>query len=218
MNDRRLSREEREALIMGDSHGSLSPDETADLESLADLLASPSTWAQPPTDLEDTVVRAVSEAAPSPSASTTGARHRRRVVASVLAGAAAIVVAVVVGAVVLTGSESSSDYAGQLSATGLVPGAHASAEITRTDAGFRVVLDARNLPPLNNGEFYQAWMRSADGTLVPLGTFSSSDDRVTLWSGVSPRDFPTLTVTIESSDNNQASSGRRVLMGDVHAR
>jgi hypothetical protein len=61
-------------------------------------------------------------------------------------------------------------------------------------------------------------LKDASGTLVPIGTFSSSDDRVTLWSGVSPAKFPTLTITIEPVDNNQASSGQRVLMGDVHRR
>jgi hypothetical protein len=78
--------------------------------------------------------------------------------------------------------------------------------------------DARGLPPLKNGEFHQAWLKDAAGTLVPIGTFSSSNDRVTLWSGVSPHHFSTLTVTIESNDNDQTSSGRRILVGDVHAR
>jgi hypothetical protein len=52
---------------------------------------------------------------------------------------------------------------------------------------------------------------------VPIGTFSSSDGRVTLWSGLSPKDFPTLTVTIEATDNDQTSSGRQVLVGEVRA-
>ena len=56
-------------------------------------------------------------------------------------------------------------------------------------------------------------MKNETGTLVPIGSFSSSDGHVTLWSGVSPDDFRTLTVTIESADNDQASSGRRVLLG-----
>jgi hypothetical protein len=58
-------------------------------------------------------------------------------------------------------------------------------------------------------------LKNAAGTLVPIGTFSSSDGHVTLWSGVSPKDFPTITVTIESPDNDQESSGRRVLVGEI---
>jgi len=188
-----------------------------DLELLDDLLAHPSTWAEAPPDLEDVVVWAVADAA-APMATSSRMPHRRRRVASLFAVAAMVAVAVVIGSVVLIGSSTKVDYAGKLRATGLAPGAHASVAITRTDAGFRVRLDARRLPPLEHGEFYEAWMKDPAGTLVPIGTFSSSDGRVTLWSGVSPDDFPTLTITIEPSDNNQASSGQRVLMGDVHRR
>ncbi len=188
-----------------------------DLELLDDLLAHPSTWVESVPDLEDRVVWAVAEAAPGPSRPSTATRPWRRT-ASVLAVAAVVAIAVVVGAVAISHNPSSSDYAGRLQATGLAPGARASAHITRTDAGFRVVLDARGLPPLDRGEFYEAWLKNAAGTLVPIGTFSSSDDRVTLWSGVSPDDFPTVTITIEPNDNNQTSSGQRVLVGDVRRR
>ena len=188
-----------------------------DLELLDELLAHPSTWAVPPPDLEDVVVWAVADAAASPVPVSYAPRRRGRA-ASLLAVAAALIVAVAVGAAVLGGSSATADYEGSLSATGLAPGAHASVAITHTDAGFRVRLDARRLPPLGHGEFYEAWLKDAVGTLVPIGTFSSSNGRVTLWSGVSPADFPTLTITIEPSDNNQASSGQRVLMGDVHRR
>jgi hypothetical protein len=47
-----------------------------------------------------------------------------------------------------------------------------------------------------------------------MGTFSSSDGRVTLWSGVSPKNAM-MSVTVESMDNNQSSSGRRVISGVV---
>ena len=188
-----------------------------DLELLDDLLAHPSMWVEPAPDLEDLVVWAVAEAEPaSPRPSSTTRRWRRT--GSLLAVAAVVAIAVVVGAVALGNNPSSADYAGRLQATGLAPGARASAHITRTDAGFRVVLDARGLPPLERGEFYEAWLKNPAGALVPIGTFSSSDDRVTLWSGMSPDDFPTVTITIETNDNNQMSSGQRVLVGDVHRR
>ena len=38
---------------------------------------------------------------------------------------------------------------------------------------------------------------------------------MTLWAGVSPDDFPTLTVTVEEADGDQASSGQRVLIGEI---
>jgi hypothetical protein len=188
-----------------------------DLELLDDLLADTSMWIEPPRDLEDVVVWAVADAAAETPATSRAPRRRRRT-ASRFAAAAALAAALVAGSVVLSGGPSSTGYAGDLRATGLAPRAHASVDITRTSAGFRVRLDARGLPRLAHGEFYEAWMRDAAGTLVPLGTFSSSNGRVTLWSGVSPRQFPTFTITIEQSDGNQASSGQRVLMGDLHAR
>ena len=50
--------------------------------------------------------------------------------------------------------------------------------------------------------------------LVPVGTFNEGK-RVTLWAGVSPKDFTTLTVTRERADGDQTSSGEKVLVGKV---
>ena len=36
---------------------------------------------------------------------------------------------------------------------------------------------------------------------------------MTLWAGVSPKEFTTLTVTREAADGDQASSGEKVLVG-----
>jgi hypothetical protein len=127
----------------------------------------------------------------------------------------AAAVAIVLGTVVEAGRGTSADFRAQLSATGLAPGARASADVTRNKAGFRIVLDADGLPSLQEDEYYQAWLRNARGTLVPIGTFSSSDGRITLWSGVTPADYPAISVTIESTDNEQPSSGRRVLTGEL---
>jgi hypothetical protein len=201
---------------------SLEPEEAADVPLLAEVLADSSTWAEPSTGLEDSVVRAVAGAEPAttswPAPARSGPwRRRRRVLASALA-AAAVITLVIVATVFVTRGSTSSDYEARLAATNLAPGAHATAEFTRTDAGFRIALDAKGLPALRAGEYYQAWLKNPAGTLVPVGTFSSSDGHVTLWSGVSPRRFPTITVTVEAADDNQASSGVRVLMGEVSAR
>ena len=47
---------------------------------------------------------------------------------------------------------------------------------------------------------------------------STKAANVTLWAGVSPADFTTLTVTREQADGNQASSGEKVLVGTVDER
>jgi Anti-sigma-K factor rskA, C-terminal len=216
----RPTNEEREKLIADARGGVLEPQEAGELSLLADVLADSSTWAEPGAGLEDAVVHAVADAepaatpAPSPI-ERSPTKRRRRVLASAVAALALF--AVVITSVVLTRGGASADYEAQLRATGSAPGAHASADITRSDAGFRITLDANDLPALGTGEYYQAWLTNAAGTQVPIGTFSSSDGRVTLWSGVSPKDFPTISVTAEATDNDQTSSGRRVLVGEVRA-
>ena len=219
MNER-MTNKEREALITGEWADTLEPDQAADVPFLAALLADPATWADPSASLEYDVVQAVLHDEPSPATVTPlrgrfrGAGRRPRIL--VPAAAAAAVVAIVVGSLVGGSGGAAPAFTAQLSATGLVPGAHGTANITRNDGGFRMTLDASGLAPLPDGEYYEAWLKDAAGTLVPIGTFSSSDAGVTLWSGVSPAAFATITVTIESPDNNQASSGRVVLRGDVH--
>ena len=95
-----------------------------------------------------------------------------------------------------------------------MPEASGEATLTKTSSGWRIELDAAGLPRLEGGRFYQAWLRNAGGVLVPIGTFNEGRD-VTLWAGVSPKDFRTLTVTREQADGEQASSGERVLVGTV---
>jgi hypothetical protein len=202
--------EERETMILGDRAAALDDDEQADLAMVAALLADPSTWAEPNTGLEDAVVQAVATA-PAPAQP----RSRRRLLLSAVAAAAVLVALAVAGIGILVRT-SSPDYRAALDGTELAPGAHASANIDRNNAGFHITLDAHGLPTLPAGEYYQAWLKNNANVLVPIGTFSSSDGRITLWSGVSPIDFPTMTVTIEKADNQQESSGRRVLTGVAH--
>jgi len=217
----RPTNDEREKLIADAHRGALDSGEAAELSLLADVLADSSTWAEPGAGLEDAVVRAVAVAdatttKPPTRVARRQAKSRRwpRVLASV---AAAAVIATVVATVLVTRGGTSPDYKAQLTATGSAPRAHASADITHNDAGFEIELYAERLPALRGGEFYQAWLKNSAGALVPIGTFSSSDGRVTLWSGVSPKEFSTFTVTIEATDNDQTSSGRRVLTGEVRA-
>ena len=226
MSDR-LTDAERRALLAGDHVDALEPDEAAELGFLADVLADPSMWAEPNAALEDKVMHAVAQAPaidatsttsqpPTPNAQRRGTVGRsRRIMLGALAAAASI--ALVVGVLVATGTTASPDYQGQLTATALAPGARASAEVTRNAAGFRVTVDAHGLRPLRAGAFYQAWLKNASGGLVSIGTFSSSDGAITLWSGVSPQRYRGISVTIEPDDNNPASSGRRVLIGELHA-
>lgn len=211
MNDRR-DIEARQAMIAAGRPGPLELEETADLVLLAEVLADPSTWAEPRAALEDDVADAVAEAAPRGSAPT---RRRRSFVFAVAAVAAAVVIA---SGIAFAVRSSDPEFDARLTATRLAPSAGASAAITRDDSGFRISLRAHGLPRLPRGGYYQAWLRNDAGTRVPIGTFSSSDAPVTLWSGVSPATFTTMTITIESVDDDQAPSRRVVVAGPVHRR
>ena len=65
--------------------------------------------------------------------------------------------------------------------TPLAPDAHGNATLTKTASGWRIELSATGLPHLQNGRYYQAWLKNAAGILVPVGTFNDGR-KVTLWS------------------------------------
>jgi hypothetical protein len=210
------SDEDRMAMLAGRPLDALDDDELAQVESWTRLLADDATWAEPAPDLEDLVVASIS-AAPRPTTGWASTSRRTtswvRPLLAGLAAAAAIVVAVFV--LSHRGDKEATFATAELTGTELATSATGRTVIYKDTSGFRIELRARHLPRLDDGRFYQAWLKGPKGT-VPIGTFSAGrGDWVTLWSGVSPVDYPMLTVTIEESDGNQASSGHRVLSGDV---
>jgi anti-sigma-K factor RskA len=138
----------------------------------------------------------------------------RRPVLIGAAAAATVVVAVAVGLGVFGSSTSGERFHASLAATGLAPAASGNATLTKTASGWRIELDATGLPRLDNGRFYEAWLKDPAGVLVPVGTFNEGR-KVTLWAGVSPKTFTSLSVTREEADGNQASSGRKVLVAKI---
>jgi anti-sigma factor RsiW len=213
--------EPREEELAALADGSLAPERQAGLEAqvaasseLADRLAeqrravvltrSAAAEVEAPASL-----RARIDAQRRPS---RGFARQRPVLIGVTAAA---VVAVAIGVAVLrSGGTSGERFQAALAPTKLEPAASGEATLTRTSSGWRVQLRATGLPRLDGGRFYEAWLRDAAGVLVPIGTFNEGRE-VTLWAGVSPKDFGTLTVTREQADGNQASSGDKVLVGTV---
>lgn len=128
--------------------------------------------------------------------------------------AAAVAAAAIVAVVVVGSGSSGARFQAALGPTPLAPGARGQATLTRTSSGWRIHLDATGLPRLAGERFYEAWLRSSAGVLVPIGTFNDGRN-VTLWAGVSPASYTVLTVTREQADGNQASSGQKVLAGPV---
>jgi hypothetical protein len=135
---------------------------------------------------------------------------------AVAAAAAAAVAAVLLGLGVFGSGSPAERFHAALAPTGLAPDAKGEATLTKTSSGWRIELDAGGLPRLDRGRFYEAWLRNPAGVLVPVGTFNEGR-KVTLWAGVSPKQFTTLTVTREPADGDQASSGQKVLVGTVDA-
>jgi len=129
-----------------------------------------------------------------------------------LAAAAGIAAGIVVG---LGGGPAPVQYQAALAGTALAPAATAQVTLTQTASGWRITLQGRGLPRLDDGSYYEAWMKNAAGVLVPIGTFNQPAD-VTLWSGVPPTQFPTVTITRQRADGDPASSGQRVLVGVAH--
>jgi hypothetical protein len=202
--------------------GSLAPERRAALEA---RVAASSELAERLAEQERAVRLARSAAAEVAAPASLRARvdaqrrtHRVQVPRRlVLAGAAAIAVLAVAAGLGLAASRSGTSgerFHAALASTGLTPGATGEATFTKTSSGWRIELDAAGLPRLAGGRFYEAWLRNATGVLVPIGTFNEGR-KVTMWAGVSPTVFPTLTVTREQADGDQSSSGEKVLVGTV---
>jgi hypothetical protein len=218
------SDDDRIAYLAGEAAPPLTAQERSELDELRGLLSAPATWEQPDPGLEDRVVAAIADEA---QARPSSARVCRRVFlrrpifrrpAYAVAGFAAVVAAVVAIAFALGNSaRTQTQFAMVVSGTPLAPGAKGSATLTKTDSGWRVELSATGLPHLANGRYYEAWLKNAAGVLVPVGTFNDAR-RVTLWAGVPPTQYPTLTVTRQQASGNPASSGERVLTGTVAAK
>ena len=192
------------------------PGDRNDLDQLRALLAEPSTWEVPGPALESRVLAAVAASAAhqSPAPRARSRRFRPGLVYTAFAAAAAVVIAVVVGLTVHGVGPSPTQFKVSLAATGLAHGASGSATLTKTTAGWRIELNVTGLPRRDNGRYYEAWLKNAAGILVPVGTFNQGPS-VTLWAGVLPTSFPTLTVTEQQTSHSEASSGKRVLTGSV---
>ena len=169
----------------------LTPAERAEIERVNDVLADPAVWAEPPPYLQEAVVAAIAEEA--------GAGKRRRLRLAVVGVAAAVLLAVGVTVGVYVNRDQPVEFAATLSGTELSPDATGNVTLTKTPSGWDIRLHATGLPRREDGEYYQAWLKNDAGLLVPIGSFNDGRD-VTLWSGVGPADFPTLTVTQEVAE------------------
>jgi hypothetical protein len=135
-------------------------------------------------------------------------------------GLAAVAAVALLAIVVVTGGKNSPKplhFAMVVTGTRLAPRANGTASLTKTVSGWKIQLTATGLPHIQNGRYYQAWLKNDAGILVPVGTFNDAQN-VTLWSGVPVTRFRTLTVTLQLANGNPVSSGQRVLIGRIVPR
>jgi hypothetical protein len=185
----------------------LTPAERAEIERIDHVLADEAVWMEPPAHLQEAVVAAV--------AAESGARTRRRRLRLALVGVAAtVLLAVGVTVGVQQTRDDPVQFAASLSGTELAPDATGDVTMTKTPSGWDIRLHATGLPRREDGEFYEAWLKDDSGLLVPIGTFNDGRE-VTLWAGVPPSAFSTMTITQEVADGDQASSGQVVLVGEA---
>ncbi len=146
--------------------------------------------------------------------------RRRRWVAPLVSAAATllIVVGAGLGWRILSAEETREpDYLVALGGTDLAPDASAEAAVSNTALGTVLILDVRGLEPAPEGQYYEAWLRQSPEVGVSAGTFHlrGGDGSIELWAGVTPEDYPLITVTLQEEGGGAASSGQVVLAGRV---
>ena len=205
---------EQTAYLAGDDAAPVTRTERMRLDTVRAVLADRAVWAQPDPSLQESIVAAITAA--KRSTHPVPARRKPWIGHTLLGVAAALIIAagVTVG---ITGhnTTTAATFAARLTGTPLAAGATGQVTLTQTAGGWQIALSATGLPRRDSGSFYEAWLKNAVGVLVPIGTFNEPV-QVTLWAGVSPVDFPTLTITAQEANGNPASSGRVVLKGVTH--
>ena len=224
MND-----DERIAYLAGDASAPIDPDARAEIDKLRGVLADPAVWAEPPPNLEERIVDAIAaddrpsdtpegqESGESTTASPGNVvrLRTRRVRYAILGAAAAVLIAVGLAIGLTNQATEPAEFAASLQGTDLAPNASGQATLTQTDGGWEIQLQAQGLPRRDDGAYYEAWLKNETGVLVPIGTFNQPND-ITLWAGVAPSDYPTITITRQHASGDQASTGKVVLQGTIH--
>jgi anti-sigma factor RsiW len=174
-----------------DAHLAVCPDcrmRAPAAEALRRKLRDSLLWEEPPVDLGQRVVDAVTG-----NVMSRPARFRWW-----LAAAVAALVALVLGLGWLTGRP---DWSVELVAGPDAPGAEAVVAGWNTGQGTRMVFDVTGLEDAPDGFYYEVWLTASNGRHVSAGTFRSPG-RFEVMAGVRRRDFPRIWVTLEPADSD----------------
>lgn len=195
--------------------GDLDRSEQVIADQIRTMLAHPAVWLDPPDlPVHPAALDTPAQVATAPAPASP--KRRRRLLwglgAAVVTGLAAAVLAV---AVVASPRHETVRFA--LAGTGQAPGARASVTAIKQDAGWRVRLDADDLPGAAQGTYYEGWIVMGDN-YVPLGTFHlRQPGEVELWAGVAVDEATRLEVTRQRVGGDQ-TPGEPVLVGAIPRR
>lgn len=172
-----------------------------------EILGSASVWAEPPGELEPTLLAAI--------AGTDRVEHvqppqpTRRAWWGYAAAALVAAVVAVIALVPLGDDEPVPSAVIALSGAGI----EGEAAVGAADAGWWIQLNVRGLDPAPEGSFYEGWVSDGED-MVSVGTFHMHDGSyVALWSGVPLREFPELLVTLQEVGAGPAPSTELVVSG-----
>jgi hypothetical protein len=204
----------RAAYLAENDAGGLTAADLAELDDVRELLKDEAVWIEPPADLGERIAAIAAGGSGGSNVVPLAPRRSLRWPIAIVGIAAAAVIAIVL-AITLSGGEQSkarTQFAAALTGTPLAPNASGHVTLTKMAGGWRIRLDVSGLPRRDPPQYYEAWLKNAASVLVPIGTFNAGP-HVTLWSAVSPADFPTLTVTKQTVGGGEESSGQVVLAG-----
>ena len=215
--------DDRIAYLAGDGSGVLDDvDPSRTLDALKGFLSDPAMWAEPAGEAcQDGVVAAIvaemaltgSRAEADVPTSINRARWHRRLALGAVAAAAAILVGQPSGRA--RRWQPVRDAGG-----GSRPDRSRARRERRGDLHtdrFGVAHRAGPRPGCPDSTMVASTRRGSRATTTSSlrsGTFNEGED-VVLWAGVSPVDFPTMTITEETADGDPSSSGQRVLVGPI---
>jgi hypothetical protein len=186
--------------------------EAAEFAAVASQLRAPATWAPPPPALREAVLSRVREKATAPKQARRSrwGRLTWAVPVAALAAAAFTAVIIIADRALLPGPPAGKTYAAV--GTQLAPDASATIVVSANPSGFSLRVQATGLPAAAPGSYYSAWLHGPRG-IVPLGSFHQHQQgsAISLWSGVDPKDYTTLVITLQAEGQPPSPSDRIVM-------
>ncbi|MEO1057522.1 MAG: hypothetical protein AAFY28_11465 [Actinomycetota bacterium] len=167
---------------------------------VAELVGPEAEWPPLSPELGDDVVAAVvaeSFVAPLEPDAVAG-QAGRPWLRPALIGALCTLLFLLIGTVVLSvlgGSDVGDERSVELRPTGLVEGVEGEVTVLDTIDDLRIEFDATQFERRSDGSFYEAWVATVDGELIPFGTFNGGD-AVVLTGAVRSPDAAELTIAL----------------------